>query len=130
MRAQEFITENYEEAGNQGTASATPPMDDQHHRAIPNMKVVSNKPSHYYDFYRLGVHMAASPNEQVMKKTGAVANNMTMVAYTQADAAIMNKSAKAMGLDLKALSDGNSSEQKEINKTSPTRNPGPIGLKK
>jgi hypothetical protein len=130
MRAKEFIIENHEEAGSQGTASAIPPMDDQHHRAIPNMKVVSNKPSHYYDFYRLGVHMAASPDEQIMKKTGAVANHMTMVAYTQADADIMNKSAKELGFELEALSNGNSSEQKEVNKTSPTRNPGPIGLKK
>ena len=126
MRAREFLREDGEEANAQGTASTGGKLKKMHQDAIPSMSIVTKKPSHYYDFYRLGVHMGASPDEQKMDCAGAVANNMALIAYSDADADIINKSASDLGMDLKAISSRGSTESADTHRVSPHRNPGDI----
>jgi hypothetical protein len=126
MRAREFLREDGEESGAQGSESTGGQLKKMHSDAIPSMSILTKKPSHYYDFYRLGVHMGASPDEQKMDYAGAVANNMAFVAYSDADAEIINKSAKDLGLDLKAISSRGSTESEGTHRVSPHRNPGNI----
>ncbi|NBU69420.1 MAG: hypothetical protein EBS49_07410 [Verrucomicrobia bacterium] len=69
--------------------------------------------------YRVGVHMAGSPNKQDMDKRSAIGNQFVTGAYTKAEADIISKSAKAMGMKTQDLTSQDSKEQKDTNKVSP-----------
>lgn len=136
MRASEFITEHADAmadgiGSSMGGGKHRPnaKLNKIQHAAIPGLKTTPDLPSHYYDMYRLGIHMAGSPDNQKMDPRSAVANQMAMVAYSKADADIINKSAKEMGIDLNVLSDTGSKELDDTNTKSPTLNPGPIKRK-
>lgn len=134
MRAKEFIREEAEavDAGTSigtGSVKSKTKLNKIHHDAIPGLKTAKDLPSHYYDMYRLGVHMAGSPADQKMDPRSAVANQMAMLAYTPAEAEIIKKSAKEMGINLSTLSDAPSSELSDTNTKSPVFNPGPIKRK-
>ena len=129
MKIKEVIAENTIGATTLGSKKAGPSLTTAQTLAIPRLKTFPDLPSHYYDMYRLGVHMAGSPDNQKMDPRSAVANQMAVVAYSDEDANIINKSAKEMGIAIKALSDSSSSELPDTNKKSPTLNPGPIKRK-
>jgi hypothetical protein len=131
MRAKEFINEDVEaDAGTgMGSKKAGVKLNDIHHGAIPGLKTTPNLPSHYYDMYRLGIHMAGSPADQKMDPRSPVANQMAVMAYAPEEHEIINNSAKELGIELHALSDNSSSEPDDTNKVSPHHNPGPIKRK-
>lgn len=128
MRAHEFIAENVDDstATGLGSKKAGGKLSSMHHDAIPGLKTMPNLPSHYYDMYRLGVHMAGSPDAQKMDARSPIANQMAVMAYSPEEHEIINNSAKALGINLQSLSDDHSSESKDTNKVSPHHNPGPI----
>ena len=123
MRAHEFILENYNSAGSLDSPERGPGLLEPERQAMPGVKTFPDIPSHYYDMYRFGMHMAGSPDGQKMEKRGAVGNQLVTLAYSDADADIVNKSAKAMNISIKALSSDGSEESKEINQTSPIAKP-------
>lgn len=133
MRAFEFIIEHVDAvvdgSGIGGPHKTNAKLNKIQHDAIPGMKTAPDLPSHYYDMYRLGVHMAGSPAKQKMDPRSAVANQMAIIAYSAADAEIINKSAKDMGIALNVLSDAGSTELADTNTKSPALNPGPIKRK-
>lgn len=129
MKINEVIVENTMDATTLGSKKAGPSLIKNQAKAIPGLKTFPDLPSHYYDMYRFGVHMAGSPANQKMDNRSAVANQMAALAYSAADSEIINKSAKDLGLDVQVLSSDSSLESTDTNKTSPVRNPGPIKRK-
>lgn len=123
MRASEFIFENMDAASGLGKKSKGPNLPALEKHTVKDLKTYPDLPSHYYDMYRFGVHMAGSPDNQKMDRRSSVANQMATVAYTDADAEKVNATAKAMGLKVQTLSTKHSKELPDINQTSPTAKP-------
>jgi hypothetical protein len=120
MRLRDFIREEAEESAGPGTSKGNNgSLHPNHKKAIPDMKSYPDLPSHYYDMYRFGVHMAGSPDEDHMPKNGPAANFMSTLAYSSADKEIIQKSAKALGYKQKKLSPEKSSEEDSVGKMSP-----------
>jgi hypothetical protein len=122
MRAYEFLIEEQSNvsATNRGSANKkSKSIHNNHKSSIKGMTTYPEIPSHYYDFYRFGVYMAGSPDEQDMDKASPYANQLLTLAYTDADAEIIDKSKKAMGFKGKTLSSNHSKETTDINKLSP-----------
>lgn len=86
--------------------------------AIPGMKRYKDSAAHYYDMYRMGVHMAGSPEEQQMSDTGPTSNEFVTIAYTDADEEIIKKSAKAMGFKSAPVTSKGSKESENTNTSS------------
>lgn len=122
MRAKEFIAENDAAAGT-GKKSKSTKLDKDQRNALTGLKTLPDLPSHYYDMYRFGVHMAGSPDEQEMDRRSAVANQMALMAYTKADNDIISKSARALGVNVQSLSGMPSLEPDDTNKLSTTAKP-------
>jgi hypothetical protein len=126
MRALDFLTENSEADGNSAAPGSVKGkrqgLTHDQHKAISGAQHYPDTPSHYYNMYRFGVHMAKSPSEQEMDPNGPAANEMITLAYSQADLDIINNSAKAMGLKGAELTKYGSSESKDTHATSPVNN--------
>ncbi len=79
----------------------------------------------YYELYRLTLDMAGinTPADQRVNDIDGegwpASNNAIMLAYSQGDDEIINKTLKKRGFKQKMTSSGNSSEPDKINKTSP-----------
>ena len=115
MRAKEFITENRE-------------WTDDQKEAIPNVSSAGVPgspigPVNYYHKYRLGVHMAGSPEDtHPYHTTGQFADDMVMIGYSQADRDIIANSLKVFGYNTKTLSTKGSREVDTVYKVSPISN--------
>jgi hypothetical protein len=126
MRAKEFvIKESVEDNNSADSNQAVKPKGKikkihAHHDApINSLSTIPGLPGMYYGMYRLGVHMAGSPGNPG-HENGPTANHMVVAPYTDADADIIDHSAKAMGLNVKAVTSKGSKEPKETNTTSTT----------
>jgi hypothetical protein len=126
MRALDFLKENSD-----GDVSGAAPgvsagkrkgLRPDHSNAISGAQRYPDTPSHYYDMYRFGVHMAGSPGRQTMDPNGPAANEMVTLAYSQADLEIVNNSAKEMGLRGAEITKFGSTESKDIHAVSPVNN--------
>ena len=114
MRAKEFLIEKQE-------------LDKTQQDTIPDMTSVGVPglpigPTNYYHKYRLGVHMAGSPNEQDYPVNGQFVDDMVMVGYTDADRQIIANSIKAFGYTPRRHSSGGSKEPGDTNIVSPISN--------
>ena len=131
MRAKEFVILK-EDDGGVTDATGTHPghvhngkrnkIHDYHSTAIPGMVSIPDWPGHYYDMYRLGVHMAGSPHND-LEHQGFAANEMVLTQFTDVDTDMINHSAKALGVKLKAITKKGSQEVKDTNTTSTVAKP-------
>ena len=119
MKASEFITEdNISIPG--GKKSKSGKLHFHHKSAIKGMETHPELPGWAYNMYRFGVDMAGSPDsEHKLDPKSATANHLTTLAYTDADAEIINKSKKNMGLGGKSLTSKESLEPEDTHKSSP-----------
>jgi len=122
MRAKEFLPESTD--GNQaikpkGKIAKIHPDSDG---PIPSLSTVPDLPGMYYGMYRMGVHMAGSP-ENASQQHGPTANFMVTTAYTDEDAKIINHSAKSMGMKVKAITSKGSKEPNGTNTNSTVAKP-------
>ena len=112
MRANEFILTEDENQFDMSNPELT------RARYFPDM-------DKYYELYRLTLDMAGinTPRDQKVNDIDGegwpAANNAIMLAYSQGDDDIINKTLKKRGFKQKMTSAGNSSEPDKINKTSP-----------
>jgi hypothetical protein len=131
MRAKEFVILK-EDDGGVSDANGTHPghvhngkrnkIHPNHEAAIPGMVTIPDWPGHYYDMYRLGVHMAGSPHNK-SEHQGFAANEMVLTQFTDVDTEMINHSAKALGVKLKAITKKGSNETPETNTTSTVAKP-------
>lgn len=85
--------------------------------------------NNFYSMYRLGLAMATQPHHDI-EKEGPGKDMPTIYAYTDADAEIIKKAAKNMGVKGKTIvDDGPSSEMPDTNTVSPMKPQGPIKRK-
>jgi hypothetical protein len=89
---------------------------------IPALSTIPDLPGMYYGMYRFGVHMAGSP-DNAPHEHGPTANFMVTTAYTDAEADIVNHSAKSMGMKVKAVTGKGSKEPSSTNNASPVAKP-------
>ena len=112
MRAQEFIVEQQE-------------LDGMQKQAIPSMSSVGVPgapmgPTNAYHKYRLGVHMAGSPDSvHSYSVNGEFVDDMVLIGYTEADRDIIAHSIKAFGYTPKKHSSEGSKESHGTNTVSP-----------
>jgi hypothetical protein len=97
-------------------------INPDHEAAIPGLVTIPDWPGQYYNMYRLGVHMAGSPHNP-SEHEGVANNEMVITQYTDVDTEIINHSAKALGVKVKALTKKGSVEPKGINVASPVAKP-------
>jgi hypothetical protein len=115
MRAREFLSEMQK-------------LDRTQQDTIPDMISVGVPglpigPTNYYHKYRLGVHMAGSPEDQHNYPTnGQFVDDMVMIGYSDADRMIIANSIKAFGYKPKKHSSGGSKEPVDTNTVSPISN--------
>jgi hypothetical protein len=115
MRAQEFVVES--------TQNDTNAMPDTSSVGVPSNNV---GPSNYYHKYRLGVHMAGSPEDQhPYGRDGLLADDMVFIGYSPADDEIIQNSVKAFGYKYKSLNtkDSSKKETTDTNTVSPLATP-------
>jgi hypothetical protein len=131
MRAKEFVILKEDDSGVVDGSGTHPgqvhngkrnKIHADHEAAIPGMVSIPDWPGHYYDMYRLGVHMAGSPHNK-SEHQGFSSNEMVMTQFTDVDTDMINHSAKAMGVKVKAISSQGSREPKETNKISTVAKP-------
>ena len=89
---------------------------------IPSLSTVPELAGMYYGMYRMGVHMAGSP-ENDPHEHGPTANHMVTAAYTDEEADIINHSAKSMGMKVKAVTSKGSKEAPGTNTKSTVATP-------
>jgi hypothetical protein len=115
MRAKEFLIEKQE-------------LDTNHKDSISDMVSVGVPgspigPTNYYHKYRLGVHMAGSPDDRHSYPTnGEFVDHMVMAGYSDADRDIIANSIKAFGYTPKKHASGGSKESKDTHTVSPVSN--------
>jgi len=115
MRAREFLSEMQK-------------LDSTQQDTIPDMISVGVPglpigPTNYYHKYRLGVHMAGSPDDQHnYPVNGQFVDDMIMIGYSDADRMIIANSIKAFGYTPKKHSSGGSKEPVDTNTVSPISN--------
>ena len=132
MRAKEFVILKEDNSGSEIDGTGAHPghvhngkrnkIHDNHEAAIPGMVTIPDWPGHYYDMYRLGVHMAGSPHNK-SEHQGFAANEMVLTQFTDVDTEMINHSAKSLGVKLKAITKKGSQEVKDTNKTSTVSKP-------
>jgi hypothetical protein len=111
MRAREFVAES---ALNTDQESAMP---DTSSVGVPSTAV---GPSNYYHKYRLGVHMAGSPEDlHPYDRDGVLADDMVFIGYSDADNEIIDNSVKSFGYKHKKLSSKGSNENSDTHTRSP-----------
>ena len=115
MRAREFIVERQD-------------LDGMQKKAIPGLSSVGVPgatigPNNYYHKYRLGVHMAGSPeNVHPYPVNGEFVDDMVLIGYTEADRDIIAHSINAFGYKTKKHSPEGSKESQGTNTVSPVSN--------
>jgi hypothetical protein len=115
MRAREFLAEKQEL--NKFQQDAIPDMSSV---GVPGLPI---GPTNYYHKYRLGVHMAGSPEDLHSYPTNSeFVDDMVMVGYTEADRDIIANSIRAFGYKQKKHSSGGSKESNGTNTVSPVAN--------
>ena len=119
MKICDIILESDASSGNGGKSKCNTTMDKNHKDAIPGLTRHKDTGSHYYDMYRMGVHMAGSPDEQNPSAAMSTGNEFATLAYTDAEEHIIKKSAKAIGWKGRPMTSKGSKEQKDTNKVSP-----------
>lgn len=97
-------------------------VHDHHSSAIKGMQTITDWPGMYYKMYRMGVHLAGSP-ENPPDHEGAFSNEMMFTTYTAEEQEMLDHSAKEMGVNLKSLSSDKSKEPDETNTVSPIAKP-------
>lgn len=117
MKIRELL-ENSDGVDTGGKSKGKTIVDKNHKDAIPNMKRHMDSGSHYYDMYRMGVHMAGSPNDQDPGAAMSTGNEFATIAYTDADEEIIKKSAKAMGWKGRPMTSKGSKESSDTHKQS------------
>lgn len=124
MRAKEFVLKEATDDSNQAVKpkGKIAKVHPDHDGPIPSLSTIPDLPGMYYGMYRLGVHMAGSP-ENDLHKHGPTANFMVTAAYTDEDAAIVNHSAKSMGMKVKAVTSKGSHEAPGTNTKSAVATP-------
>jgi hypothetical protein len=98
-------------------------LHPHHKAAIKGWNTIPELPGWYYNMYRLGVHMAGSPEDQEMPKQSASANQMSLYAYTDAEQKIIDKSKKELGYKGNKLTSNRSEEPADTQKISPVAKP-------
>ena len=94
-------------------------------KAIPSMSSTGVPglpmgPTNYYHKYRLGVHMAGSPEDHhPYDAQSQYVDDMVMVGYSDVDREIISHSIKAFGYKQKIISPKNSEELNDTGKKSP-----------
>jgi hypothetical protein len=115
MRAKEFIIE--EQTWTKDQQAAVPHVSSV---GVPGLPM---GPTNYYHKYRLGVHMAGSPDDHHDYPTvGQFVDDMIMVGYSEADRAIIANSIKAFGYTPKNVAKHDSQETSDVNTLSPVAN--------
>jgi len=113
MRAREFIRES----------ASSEVFDTEQRDTIPDMQRYNDLDnSNPYMQWRFMVAAAGEPYNKDsfrMKKTGPTAQKFVTVAYTQADADILNATAKTLGVKGTAITTKTSSEPPDTDSTSP-----------
>jgi hypothetical protein len=146
MRLREFLNKLNEDgsAGISSSADDTGSVDtgaqsgkkkgrgkvhSHHAAAIKGLTTIPDWPGYYYNMYRLGVHLAGSP-ENPNEEKGAFANEMVFTTYTDVEEKMLKHSAKEMGVNLLTLSSNKSKETDDTNKSSPVakRKPNKYGI--
>ena len=132
MRAKEFVILKEDKSGSEIDGTGAHPghvhngkrnkIHDHHQAAIPGMVTIPDWPGHYYDMYRLGVHMAGSPHN-ASEHQGFAANEMVLTQFTDVDTEMINHSAKALGVKLRSITKKGSQEVKDTNTTSTIAKP-------
>jgi hypothetical protein len=127
MRAKEFVlkedaggdtgTDAYGGSGEKTGGKGT--LHPHHKAAIKGWNTIPELPGWYYNMYRLGIHMAGSPEDQDMSKQSASANQMSLYAYTDAEQKIIDKSKKELGYKGNKLTSNKSEEPDGTHKVSP-----------
>jgi hypothetical protein len=114
MRAEEFIIEQ------QVSLAAQKSIPDMTSVGVPGLPM---GPTNYYHKYRLGVMMAVSPEfENDYPQDGKFVDDMVMVAYSKADADIINRANAKMGYKQKRVTSKGSRELEDTHTVSPVAN--------
>jgi hypothetical protein len=115
MRAREFIVE--EQTWTDDQKSAIPHVTSV---GVPGLPM---GPTNYYHKYRLGVHMAGSPDPlHDYPADGQFVDDMVMVGYSQGDRDIIAHSLKVFGYTPKDVAKHGSQESPDVYAVSPVAN--------
>jgi hypothetical protein len=111
MRAREFVAESAL------TTDQKNAMPDTSSVGVPGTDI---GPSNAYHKYRLGVHMAGSPEDlHPYDRDGVLADDMVFIGYSDADNDIIDNSVKSFGYKHKKLSSKGSRENADTHTRSP-----------
>jgi len=134
MRLREVFSKLYEDSGSDSSSDSSTDVKntgsvkgkrgsihDHHEAAIPGLKTVPDWPGWYYPMYRMGIHLAGSPNNQP-NEAGPFKNEMVFTTFTDAEEKMLKHSAKEMGVKLKTISGNKSKEPTDTNTASPVAN--------
>ncbi len=102
------------------TKKATDKIHNWHTSAVPPTTMLPTV-GQYYDLYRLGLVMASVGREDDtgIQTRGAWEDKPVVIAYTDADAEIINKTIKKMGLPSIKITTSKSKEPDDTHKISP-----------
>jgi len=115
MRAREFIPE--------AKVLATSPLTKSSNKSMPSARTYPDKIGHYYDMYRFGVAAAVSPDMEHDFSRTTVGPAMMTLQYSDADAEILNKAEKIMGMNGKSINSTGSTEVDDTHIHSPVAKP-------
>jgi len=122
MRISELLTENDSSSSGGGNTGKKGKLTKHQRANIPGVTRYPDTAAHYYDMYRYGLHLAASPDGSAVEPAGPTANEMVTVAYSDVERDMHNNAAKKMGFKSKAVSSHGSQEADDVYKTSPVNN--------
>ena len=113
MRAKEFVSESKKDF-------APDQLD-----AMPGMEVLpqldNSNPYHMWRFIVAAGALDGKGNGYKMAKDGPLGQKLNTISYTPEDAAIINATAKSLGLDVKEVSDKKSHEPPDTQSKSPIK---------
>jgi len=124
MKIREIIKEAEDsntagKGGKQKKPRTSSKVHDHYQAAIKGMETYPNDTS-YYTMYRFGIDMARGTQEHhPYDSASPVGNQMTTVAYTDAEQKIINNSKKNIGLTSKTLTSKDSNERNDTHTKSP-----------
>jgi hypothetical protein len=115
MRAKEFLLEKQQLTQLQQDA-----IPDMSSVGVPGVPI---GPTNYYHKYRLGVHMAGSPEDlHPYPVQGQFVDDMVMIGYSETDRQIIANSINAFGYKTNTHTSSGSKEPKDTHTTSPVSN--------
>ena len=122
MRIVELLTEDDSGSSGGGNTGKKGKLTKHQQANIPGVRRYPDTAAHYYDMYRYGLHLAASPDDSAVEPAGPTANEMVTVSYSNAEKDMHNHAAKKMGFKSKAVSSHESFESGDTYTTSPISN--------